>query len=330
MEDQNKGDYYYPFGLTMSGISDRALKFGKVNKYRFQKQELQSDEFSNHSGLDMYEFKYRFDDPQIGMFWSIDPLADKYVYNSTYAFSEDKVTNGVELEGLEAFGINQTNAAATASLTNPNLHTEKEFNQIAAGEAKGQAETAVAAAPLILTTLTWGVAGPEAATAVGLTSLTGVPMTPSPQAFAEGAAPDALALAPTVIDNLAPAATDAANAGSTTLFRAVSSVEAADIGQNGFQLKRGTYDAGKLFSTTPEDAVQYGKNNFGLDQQPNTIVKTQFSSDVMKTTTIGEMDGMKAVSIPVEHLQKATNTSGLNYSTPPTNPYNKPLSWNGK
>lgn len=98
----NPGKYYYPFGLTMVGISDRALAFGKVNKYRFQKQELQSDEFSDHSGLDMYEFRYRFDDPQIGRFWSVDPLADKYVYKSTYAFSEDKVTSYQELEGLEA------------------------------------------------------------------------------------------------------------------------------------------------------------------------------------------------------------------------------------
>jgi hypothetical protein len=41
-------------------------------------------------------------DPQIGRFWQVDPLSDKYVYNSTYAFSENKVTAHVELEGLEA------------------------------------------------------------------------------------------------------------------------------------------------------------------------------------------------------------------------------------
>jgi hypothetical protein len=45
------------------------------------------------------------DDPQIGRFWSVDPKADSFRYNSVYAFSEDKVTSHVELEGLEALPI---------------------------------------------------------------------------------------------------------------------------------------------------------------------------------------------------------------------------------
>jgi len=95
-------DHYYPFGLTMAGISDKAIK-GRYaeNKYRFQKQELQNKEFSDGAGLEMYEFKYRFDDPQIGRFWSVDPLANKYEYYSPYAFSGNKVTGHIELEGLE-------------------------------------------------------------------------------------------------------------------------------------------------------------------------------------------------------------------------------------
>jgi len=97
----------------MAGISDKALKTSYAeNKYRFQKQELQNKEFSDGSGLEMYEFKYRFDDCQIGRFWSIDPLATKYVYNSTYAFSENHVTTHIELEGLEKFPINEDNPSS--------------------------------------------------------------------------------------------------------------------------------------------------------------------------------------------------------------------------
>jgi RHS repeat-associated protein len=101
---------YYPFGLTMAGISSQAAG-GLENKIKFQKQEFQHKEFSDGSGLEMYEFKYRMEDPQIGRFWSVDPLADKYVYNSTYAFSEDKVINGIELEGLEWLPINKDGTA---------------------------------------------------------------------------------------------------------------------------------------------------------------------------------------------------------------------------
>ncbi len=89
---------YYPFGLTMAGISSKAIKSNYIEnkKYKFQNQEYNDD-----LGVDIYEFKYRMDDPQIGRFWQIDPLADKYEYNSPYAFSENKVTGHVELEGKE-------------------------------------------------------------------------------------------------------------------------------------------------------------------------------------------------------------------------------------
>lgn len=63
----------------------------------FQKQEFNED-----LGVDLYELKYRMDDPQIGRFWQVDPLADKYPHNSTYAFSDNKVTNHVETEGLRS------------------------------------------------------------------------------------------------------------------------------------------------------------------------------------------------------------------------------------
>lgn len=89
-------DHYYPFGLLIQPISTTGS--GRLtNMYKYQGQE-----FDNDLELGYYEYKFRNDDPQIGRFVQLDPLSEKYDYNSTYAFSENKVTNNVELEGLES------------------------------------------------------------------------------------------------------------------------------------------------------------------------------------------------------------------------------------
>ncbi|WP_146865113.1 RHS repeat-associated core domain-containing protein, partial [Chitinophaga cymbidii] len=87
--------HYYPFGLTMQGISSKAP--GKLeNKYKFTGQLLDDD-----LGWNTYQMKWRTMDPQIGRFLQVDPLASSYVHNSTYAYAENKVTTGIDLEGLE-------------------------------------------------------------------------------------------------------------------------------------------------------------------------------------------------------------------------------------
>lgn len=88
--------HYYPFGLTMAGISLKAAGKLENKNEKFQEQPLDDD-----LGLNWYGFKWRNHDPQIGRFIQIDPLSEKYVYNSTYAFSENHVIAHRELEGLE-------------------------------------------------------------------------------------------------------------------------------------------------------------------------------------------------------------------------------------
>ena len=107
-------DHYYPFGLKHQGYNAENYVFASFGdgpvqliptnpnlletyKYKFQGQEHQ-DEF----GLNWDSFKWRNSSPDLGRFWVIDPLAEKYVHNSPYAFSENRVIDAVELEGLEA------------------------------------------------------------------------------------------------------------------------------------------------------------------------------------------------------------------------------------
>ena len=71
---------------------------GTNYRYGFQAQEC-DQEMSNSASH--YAFEYRIHDARIGRFLSIDPLAAKYSYNSPYAFSENRVIDMIELEGLE-------------------------------------------------------------------------------------------------------------------------------------------------------------------------------------------------------------------------------------
>ena len=110
---------YYPFGLKHQGYNDVTSSSG--NSMAQKNKMFQGQRLDDELGLNWYGYKYRNYDPAMGRFMSIDPLAEDYVYNSTYAFQENKLGLGVELEGLELAMFDWLkNTATSDAAKNPN------------------------------------------------------------------------------------------------------------------------------------------------------------------------------------------------------------------
>ncbi|MGS2762773.1 DUF6443 domain-containing protein [Sinomicrobium sp. M5D2P9] len=94
---------YYPGGLEHRGYN------GAMSGVKNNLKTYQGQEFTEDLGLNTHEWRYRISDPATLRFWQIDPLAEDYYYNSTYAFQENKLGLGVELEGAELLPFNPVN-----------------------------------------------------------------------------------------------------------------------------------------------------------------------------------------------------------------------------
>ena len=77
-------------------------------RYFFNGQEADNEVLGEEA---MHAFEYRMHDTRIGRFWSVDPLAGKFPWNSVYAFAENSPIGFLEYEGLEkvSFGCNVVN-----------------------------------------------------------------------------------------------------------------------------------------------------------------------------------------------------------------------------
>src|SRR5690606_25598247 len=83
---------YSPFGAPIkqwyANDDTSGYKFGFNGK-----------ENDKETGLQDYGF--RIYNPALGKFLSVDPLCAEYPWNSTYAFAENRVLDGIDLDGQE-------------------------------------------------------------------------------------------------------------------------------------------------------------------------------------------------------------------------------------
>ena len=114
----NSANDYYPFGMVA-----RSAVSPQVYRYGFNGKEHEDETVARD-----YAFEYRIYDSRIGRFLSVDPLSPKYPNNSPYAFSENRVIDGIELEGLEVILIHGT-TQSNSDLFDDNTLTQ--FKRIA-------------------------------------------------------------------------------------------------------------------------------------------------------------------------------------------------------
>ena len=88
-------NHFYPYGLTMEGITPTASANGSINKYKFSDKEFQLD-----LSLNQYDLGARFYDPVTGRFNVIDPLADLASDYTPFRYAFDNPLSFIDPTGL--------------------------------------------------------------------------------------------------------------------------------------------------------------------------------------------------------------------------------------
>ncbi|WP_160715072.1 DUF6443 domain-containing protein [Chitinophaga solisilvae] len=310
--------HYYPFGLTMAGISSNALKGTNypVNKNKFNGIELNSD-------LDLYSYEahYRNLDPQLGRWWQIDPKPND-------AISPYTAMNNNPIRYSDFWGDTTIKGAgfwrnAWEGIKDGGRSTGQWVKSLGTAEGWGQTLDGIAAfSPFNVDEGAIGARAQMIDNAVNYAA--DIPNKTSDQIGHDvGYGVEKVGEAVVASKGVSLVKGGIGILNSTTLYRSVSGAELTSIAEKGgLSMGVGSYETGKLFAIAASDAAQFGKANFAFDQIPNTIIKVRVPNAVMKTVTMFEADGMPAVSIPANQLPKINFIKPLNFSPRPTNPFN--------
>jgi len=85
---------YYPYGMQMAHNQLTNSASGSDNKRKFGGKELDV-----MGGLNLYDSQARMQDPTLGIFTTVDPLAEKYYSWSPYVYCAGNPVNAVDPDG---------------------------------------------------------------------------------------------------------------------------------------------------------------------------------------------------------------------------------------
>jgi len=105
-------NHYYPFGLK-HGAYNQTRKDVKYKEQAASKKEVKqvvpdavkfkylynSKELQDELGVNIYDYGARTYDPAVPRFWQIDPLAEKYSFQSVYVYADDNPVRFMDIDG---------------------------------------------------------------------------------------------------------------------------------------------------------------------------------------------------------------------------------------
>ena len=100
-------NHYYPFGgLFGEGVQP------SIQRYKYNGKELDRE-----FGLDMYDYGARHYDAALGRWFTVDPLAEKYYFISSYVYATNNPVNVIDPDGKKLVYLIRANNGTVTQLT---------------------------------------------------------------------------------------------------------------------------------------------------------------------------------------------------------------------